>query len=79
MNAPHGSPGHFFERFKGVPTRRLRSRLMWFKWLHEAAHVGNGTSPMREQLEDGRYRKTWKKMMEPEYEFHPELDAQTPG
>lgn len=34
---------------------------------------------MREQLEDGRYRKSWKKMMEPDYEFHPELDAQTPG
>lgn len=79
MNAPHGSPGHFFERFKGVPTRRLRSRLMWFKWLHEAAHVGNGTSPMRKQLEDGRYRKTWKKMMEPDYEFHPELNAQMAG
>ena len=36
-------------------------------------------TPMREQLEDGRYRKTWKKMVEPDYEFHPELDAQTPG
>lgn len=34
---------------------------------------------MRGQLEDGRYRKTWKKMMEPDYEFHPELDAQTAG
>ena len=34
---------------------------------------------MREQLEDGRYRKTWKKMVEPDYEFHPELDVQTAG
>ena len=41
--------------------------------------VGDRASPMREQLEDGRYRKTWKKMMEPDYEFHPELDAQTAG
>lgn len=36
-------------------------------------------TPMREQLEDGRYRKTWKKMVEPDYEFHPELDVQTAG
>lgn len=28
---------------------------------------------MRERLEDGRHRKTWEKMMEPAYEFHPEL------
>ena len=34
---------------------------------------------MRERLEDGRYRKTWKKMMEPEYEFHLEPDVQTAG
>lgn len=34
---------------------------------------------MREQLEDGRCRKTWKKMMEPEYEFHLEPDVQTAG
>ena len=40
---------------------------------------GNRTPLMREQLEDGRYRKTWKKMMEPEYEFHPEPDVQTAG
>ena len=25
---------------------------------------------MREQLDDGRYEKIRKKMMEPEYEFH---------
>ena len=41
--------------------------------------VGDRASPMHEQLEDGRYRKTRKKMMEPEHEFHPELDAQTAG
>lgn len=42
---------------------------------------------MREQLDDGRYEKIRKKMMEPEYEFHlepeyefhPELDVQTAG
>lgn len=34
---------------------------------------------MRERLEDGRCRKTWKKMVEPECEFHPELDARTAG
>lgn len=34
---------------------------------------------MREQLEDGRCRKTWKKMVEPDYEFHPELDVRTAG
>lgn len=45
----------------------------------QAARIGDGASLMREQLEDGRYRKTWKKMMEPEYEFHPEPDVQTAG
>ena len=34
---------------------------------------------MREQLDDGRYEKIRKKMMEPEYEFHPEPDVQTAG
>ena len=34
---------------------------------------------MREQLEDGRNRKPSKKMMDPEYEFHPEPDVQTAG
>lgn len=34
---------------------------------------------MREQLDDGRYEKIRKKMMEPEYEFHLELDVQTAG
>lgn len=52
---------------------------MWFRWLREAARVGDGASPMRGQPEDGCYRKTWKKMMEPECEFHPELDARTAG
>lgn len=28
---------------------------------------------MRERLEDGCNRKTWEKMMEPAYEFHPGL------
>lgn len=74
-----GSLGHFLERFKGVSTRRLHSCLMWFRWLREAARVGDGASPMRGQPEDGCYRKTWKKMMEPDYEFRPELDEQTAG
>jgi len=52
---------------------------MWFKWLHEAARVGDRTSLMRGQLEDGCYRKTWKKMMESECEFHPELAVQAAG
>lgn len=43
------------------------------------ADAGDGASPMRERLEDGRCRKTWKKMVEPECEFHPELDARTAG
>ena len=34
---------------------------------------------MREQLDDGRYRKIRKKMMEPEYKFHLEPDVQTAG
>lgn len=34
---------------------------------------------MRERLGDGRYRKTWEKMMGTEREFHPELDVQTAG
>ena len=74
-----GSLGHFLERFKGVSTRRLHSCLMWFRWLREAARVGNRTSLMREQLDDGRYEKIRKKMMEPEYEFHLEPDVQTAG
>lgn len=37
------------------------------------------TLPMRKRLGDGRYRKTWEKMIEPAYEFHPELDVQTAG
>lgn len=74
-----GSLGHFLERFKGVSTRRLHSCLMWFRWLHEAARVGDRTSLMREQLDDGRYEKIRKKMMEPEYEFHLEPDVQTVG
>ena len=37
------------------------------------------TSLMREQLDDGRYEKIRKKMMEPEYEFHLEPDVQTVG
>lgn len=74
-----GSLDHFFDRFKGVSTRRPHSYLMWFKWLHEATRIGDGASPMRGQPEDGRYRKTWKKMMEPDYEFRPELDEQTAG
>ena len=53
-----GSLEHFLDRFKGVSTRRLHSCLMWFKWLHEAARVGDEASLMREQLEDGLYRKT---------------------
>lgn len=52
---------------------------MWFRWLREAARVGDRTSLMREQLDDGRYEKIWKKMMEPEYEFHLEPDVQTAG
>lgn len=52
---------------------------MWFRWLREAARVGDRTSLMREQLDDGRHEKIRKKMMEPEYEFHPELDVQTAG
>lgn len=52
---------------------------MWFRWLREAARVGDRTSLMREQLDDGRYEKIRKKMMGPEYEFHPELDVQTAG
>lgn len=52
---------------------------MWFRWLREAARDGNRTPLTRGQPEDGRYRKTWKKMMEPEYEFHPEPDVQTAG
>ena len=74
-----GSLGHFLERFKGVSTRRLHSCLMWFRWLREAARVGDRTSLMREQLDDGRYEKIRKKMMEPEYEFHLEPDVQTAG
>lgn len=35
---------------------------MRFKWPHEAAHVGDGTSLMRGQLGEGRNRKTWEKM-----------------
>lgn len=73
------SLGHFLERFKGVSTRRLHSCLMWFRWLREAARVGDRTSLMREQLDDGRYEKIRKKMMEPEYEFHLEPDVQTAG
>ena len=69
----------FLERFKGVSTRRLHSCLMWFRWLREAARVGDRTSLMREQLDDGRYEKIRKKMMEPEYEFHLEPDVQTAG
>lgn len=38
---------------------------MRFKWPHEAAHVGDGTSLMRGQLGEGRNRKTWEKMMGP--------------
>lgn len=34
---------------------------------------------MREQLDDGRYEKIRKKMMETEYEFHLEPDVQTAG
>ena len=34
---------------------------------------------MREQLDDGRYEKIRKKMMEPEYEFYLEPDVQTAG
>lgn len=34
---------------------------------------------MREQLDDGRYEKIRKKMMELEYEFHLEPDVQTAG
>lgn len=52
---------------------------MWFRWLREAARVGDRTSLMREQLDDGRYEKIRKKMMEPDYEFRPELDEQTAG
>ena len=52
---------------------------MRFKWLREAAHVGDGTSPMRGQLGEGRYRKTWEKMMGPAHEFRPEPDVQTAG
>lgn len=74
-----GSLDHFLDRFKGVSTRRPHSYLMWFKWLHEATRIGDGASPMRGQPEDGCYRKTWKKMMEPDYEFRPELDEQTAG
>lgn len=49
---------------------------MRFKWLREAARVGDGTSPMRGQLGEGRYRKTWEKMMGPAHEFRPEPDVQ---
>ena len=49
---------------------------MWFRWLREAARVGDRTSLM---LDDGRYEKIRKKMMEPEYEFHLEPDVQTAG
>ena len=59
-----GSLDHFFDRFKGVSTRRLHSCLMWFKWLHEATRIGDGASLMRGQPEDVRYRKTWKKMID---------------
>lgn len=52
---------------------------MRFRWLREAARVGDRTSLMREQLDDGRYEKIRKKMMEPEYEFHLEPDVQTAG
>lgn len=52
---------------------------MRFRWLREAARVGDRTSLMREQLDDGRYEKILKKMMEPEYEFHLEPDVQTAG
>lgn len=52
---------------------------MRFKWPHEAAHVGDGTSLMRGQLGEGRYRKTWEKMMGPAHEFRPEPDVQTAG
>ena len=48
---------------------------MRFKWPHEAAHVGDGTSLMRGQLN----RKTWEKMMGPAHEFRPEPDVQTAG
>ena len=34
---------------------------------------------MREQLDDGRYEKIRKKMMEPEYEFLLEPDVHTAG
>lgn len=34
---------------------------------------------MREQLDDGRYEKIRKKMMDAEYEFHLEPDVQTAG
>lgn len=74
-----GSLGHFLERFRSVSTRRLHSCLMWFRWLREAARVGDRTSLMREQLDDGRYEKIRKKMVEPEYEFHLEPDVQTAG
>ena len=85
-----GSLGHFLERFKGASTRRLHSCLMWFRWLREAARVGDRTSLMREQLDDGtpllrlpldvgRYEKIRNKKMEPEYEFHLEPDVQTAG
>ena len=62
-----------------MSTRRPHSYLMWFKWLHEATRIGDRTSLMREQLDDGRYEKIRKKMMEPEYEFHLEPDVQTAG
>lgn len=52
---------------------------MWFKWLREAARVGDGTSLMRGQLGEGRYRMTWEKMMGPAHEFRPEPDVQTAG
>ncbi len=44
---------------------------MRFKWPHEAAHVGDGTSLMRGQLGEGRNRKTWEKMMGPAHESRP--------
>lgn len=52
---------------------------MRFKWPHEAAHVGDGTSLMRGRLGEGRNRKTWEKMMGPAHEFRPEPDVQTAG
>ncbi|OUP08399.1 hypothetical protein [Collinsella sp. An2] len=68
VNAVHSRIKRFMRRFDGVSSRRMQSYMWWFSWADTA--TGGVAGRLRELIAlipVGRYRTTWRAMVEAPY------------